>query len=451
MSTPTGHPGADALALIEKADGALSVYKAIHTEFDGKDMPADKKAEADAAYADFEKHDDLARKATETLTRHQKGEDFAAYKARLAQSAGRIPVGGTPPMGVGGDEDTSIVYKARSGKAERFTPDKSVNGHWTAKAEREYTNAFRRWLGTGMDPRYTPDAELFVQKGLSVGKDVGGGFWVVPEVFSTEIIAALADEVMMRRLGTVMPAIPRGSSVSMGTDSGLGDAEWTSELSTATADTAEPAGRRRLTPHPLAKLVKASSTYLDSGPSGESYVRDQAKTKIGAAEESAFMIGSGAQKPEGIYVSSLPTDVTCAGANDIVYADLLNVEAALKSQYAPGASWIMHRTIRKELLSMVDGQGLPLLRRDPAAPGRMDLFQWPIELSEYSPSVSTTGLYVLALGNWKRCYRIVDSLDMRVKRLNEVFYATDEIGFDFRSETDGMVVDGNGLIRLKMA
>ena len=68
-----------------------------------------------------------------------------------------------------------------------------------------------------------------------------------------------------------------------------------------------------------------------------------------------------------------------------------------------------------------------------------------------STSVSSTGLDVAALGDYARGYWIVDSLGMTFKRLDELYSETNEIGYHARKETDGMVVDGNGINILRMA
>ena len=442
MSNPIVQPvGESARVLLDKAEGALVAYKAAVAEQD--------QGKADAAFAEFERLEGLAKASMEADKRAARAGEFGAYKAALSESAGRVAVGGTMPADDSGDP--GIIYKAKDGSVGRFTPSRSVRRGWTAKAEAAYTDAFRRYMAG--DPVSADEQAMAVQKGLSVGDDTKGGFWVVPEVFASEMISTLQDEVLMRRLGTVLPGIPRGASLSIGVNSGLGSASWGTELAIPSADTATPAGKRTLTPHPKRFLVKASNTFLDAYPGGEAYIRGEAAIALSELEETAFMTGSGAGQPQGVFASTstLPTDVTCVSATDIAYADLLGVEGALKAQYRAGASWIMHRTIAKELFALNDGVGVPLIRRDPAAPMRFDLFGYPINLSEYAPSSSATGLYVAALGNWKRAYRIVDSLAMRMQKLVELYHATDEVGFSFVAETDGAIVDGQGIIRLKMA
>lgn len=448
-------PGMAARAYLEQAEHYLNRWKAVGAEFaDGTEMPAEKASERELLYKEFERLDDLATKATAAAEEAAKADEFAARKAALLGSTGRIPVGVGVTAKAAGEEDEAgqIVYKAHNGKpgeVSTFIPSQSLTDNWTAKAEASYTDIFRRYLARGTQSMKAEDYDMQRQKALSAGVDTAGGFWVVPEVFATEFLSTLADEVMMRRLATVMPAIPRGSRLVIRTASGLDAAEWTTEIGSATLDASTPAGQRALTPHPLAKAVRISNTLLEGSPVGvEAYVRGEISALFEAAEESAGMTGGGAGRWEGIYTSTLPTDVTCASATSIAYADLLDVEGALKAQYLRNAQWIMHRTIRKELLSLVDGQGLPLLRRDPAAASRFDLFGYPINISEYSPSSSASAQYVAALGDWKRAYRIVDSLAVRIVR-DEV-PATDQVDFYARKESDGMIVDGNGLVRLKM-
>ncbi len=449
-------PGAAARVLLEEAQSHLEKYKAIHAEFDGKDMPEEKRTEADKHYEEFERFSEKAKARIADDTKAKKATEFEDYRKELNESRGRIPVGAQGAQKSSDDETPTVVYKAHGqtfgDKPKEYVPSRCITETWTQKSEAAYTDLFRHYIMRGEKGMSSEDFALYRQKALSVGTDTAGGFWVMSEVVASELISALEDLVFMRQIGTVRPPLTQATSISVLTDSGLDDAAWTTELATGSADTATPAGRRTLTPHPLAKRIKISNSYLMMGMvDGESYAREKMAEKFAAAEETAYMEGTGAGQPEGVFVSALPTDVTAASATDIAYADLVETEFSLHSTYRRGASWIIHRTILKEIHLLVDGVGLPIVRRDPAGGARFDLLGYPVNESEYAPSDSSTGLYVAALGDWKRAYHIQDTLNTRVKRLDELYAESDETGFIGRKETDGMIVDGNGVVRLVMA
>jgi HK97 family phage major capsid protein len=74
----------------------------------------------------------------------------------------------------------------------------------------------------------------------------------------------------------------------------------------------------------------------------------------------------------------------------------------------------------------------------------------PYVMSEYVPDTYTTGLYVAAVGDFSY-YWIVDSLDMEIQRLDELFALKNQVGMVVRKETDGMPVLSEAFARLKLA
>ena len=434
--------------LIDQASKAKTRADEISAEHhkDNAWSSAEAKANYDAALDEALDAKKAADEAVEYLKTSRKAAELSDW---LAQPRAALP-------GMATDQKAAepalprVEYKTASGQVKFMHP--TGNRHFKAAQEAAYTDVFRRYLSGGMAEMTADDRGLIERKALSMGVDAAGGALVAPEVVMSELIEALEDAVLMRRLGRVLPPLTSAASVRVGTASDLDDATWTSEILTGSADTATPFGARSLTPHPLAKRVKISNTLLRlSGIDVEAWTRGEGANRIAEAEENAFMTGSGAQQPLGVFTSALPTTVTCASSTDIAYADLVNVEFSLKSQYRPGASWIIHRTIIKELMLLVDGVGRPLLRDVPNAGTRFSLLGYDINESEYAPSSSATTLKVAALGNWKRSYWIVDSLNLTVQRLVELYAETNETGFIFRKETDGMVVDGNGVTLLVMA
>lgn len=441
--------------LIEVARTNQARATEIQESYKGREATAEELANYDAALTAAL---DAKAEADALIAAGERKQKATSLDEWLGASAGRLPglgSGGTHDVtrkATGEDAAPEIRYKAhgKGGAVQTFTP--TPRGDFDAGAEAAYTALFRQYLRDGADELSKDDRALIRRKGLSVGTDVAGGFLVAPEVMLNDIIQALEDAVIMRKLGRVLPPLTNATSISAPTASDLSDASWTQELATATADTATPFGKRALRPHPLAKLVKVSDTLVRlSGIDVERWVGDEIINRFAAAEENGFMTGTGNNQPEGVFVSSLPTDVTAASATEIVYNDLSNVAFAIKAQYRPGASWIIHRTILKEISQIKDGEDRPIFGMIPGAGQPLDLLGFPVNVSEYSPSSSATGLYVAALGNWNRAYWIVDSLNFRIQRLVELYAATNEIGFIARKETDGMVVDGNGIARLIMA
>ena len=436
--------------LIDEARGAFTRFAELRDEVQaaGDDATAEQKASRNEAQDAALEAKATADGLVEDFERQQKAEDLSEW---MNGSAGLLPaMGGAQSTEAKAGVSASVEYKATSGEVKSYTP-RGVR-HFSAEDEVQYTNVFRSFLLGGVNALNQDEMKLAEKKALLVGSDTAGGFLVMNEVMINELVQALEDAVFMRRVGRVLPPLTSATAISVATASDLDAAEWTSELATGSNDTAAPFGKRSLRPHPIAKRVKISNTHLRlSTMDGEAWVRDEGANRIAAAEENAFLNGSGAQQPEGLFNSNLLSVVTAASATAIAYDDIVEVEFSLKSQYRPGAEWILHRTIFKELMLLKDGNDLPLFRRIPGAGARFDLMSYPVNESEYSPNSSATGLDVAALGNWRRSYWIQDTLNSQVQRLVELYAETNETGFIFRRETDGMIVDGNGAVKLQMA
>lgn len=415
---------------------------------DGAWVNAEAKANYEAAVSAAV---DQKATADEAVKEYETEKKLAGVADWLSESKGRLPGMATPITDEPAAGIPRVQYKsAKTDNIEYYTP--SGTDTFSPADEVAYTDTFRQHLRRGHKSLEMKGQQLARQKALQAGLDASGGALVASEVFVNKLIERLEDLVMMRQLGTVLPPLTSAASVRFPTASPLDDAAWTQELATGSADSATPFGDRALTPHPLAKRVLISNTLLRlSGIDVEAWVRSQGAKRFSAAEESAFMTGTGAQQPLGVFVSTLPTTVTCASSTDIAYNDLNNMEFSLKAQYRPGASWILHRTIMKELWSLVDGTGRPLLREIPNAGARFSLLNFDVHMSEYAPSSSATTLKVAALGNWKEAYYIQDTLNLTVQVLDQLYAETNQTGYIFRKETDGMIVDGNGCSLLVMA
>lgn len=447
--------------LIQKANEARKRAADIQEEHhkDGKWATAEAKSSFDAAIDDAMKMKDEADTAVEQFERERKAAGFDAWASK---SAGLLP--GMAADRKSADEGVAaasegarasgrpaVEYKAIKGDAvEVYHPKGSPR--FKAEDEVAYTDVFRRYLAAGVHGLSGADYDLAEQKALSVGTDAAGGALVMSEVMYAKLIETLQSAVLMRTLGTVLPPLTTAASMAIGTAGELDDATWTSELATGSDDTSTPFGARALRPSPLAKRVKISKTLLRL-PSldTEAWVRNAIAQKFAKAEESAFMNGNGVNQPLGVFQSSLPTIVTAASATDIAYLDLVAVEFSLATLNQGGASWIGHRTIIKELFSLLDGNGRPLLRDVPSAGVKYSLMNYDLNLSEYAPSASTTGAKVLALGNWKEAYYIVDTLGTTVERLDQLYAEANQMGYIARKETDGMLVDGQSVSILQMA
>jgi HK97 family phage major capsid protein len=129
---------------------------------------------------------------------------------------------------------------------------------------------------------------------------------------------------------------------------------------------------------------------------------------------------------------------------------LIAAKYALKDAYRMKANWLFHRNAVEQVSKLKDGDGQYLWQPSVQAGQPDRLFNLPIVTSEFAPNTFTTGLYVGLLGDFS-FYWIVDSMDLEIQRLVELYAETNQTGFIGRAFTDGQPVLAEAFARVKLA
>lgn len=289
--------------------------------------------------------------------------------------------------------------------------------------------------------------------------DVGasGGFMTAPVQFVNDLIKAVDDLVFVRQWA-------RGFQVSAAQSLGApalaadpADPIWTSELSVGDEDSTMAFGLRELYPHPLAKYIKVSRKLLRMAPGAEALVRQRLAYKFGVTLENAYLNGSGANEPLGVFTASalgINTDRDYSTGNAQTYPTfdgLIGAKYTLKQQYHANAKWLFHRDCMSLIAKLKDGEGQYLWRESVRAGEPDRVLGIPVYMSEYVPNTFTTTKYVGILGDWAAGYWYADALEMDMQRLDELYAATNQVGFVGRLESDGMPVLSEAFVRVKLA
>lgn len=325
---------------------------------------------------------------------------------------------------------------------------------WEAIGSPEYRSAFRRKLMLGESALSAAEV-----RALSVGTATEGGNTVPTEEFRPELIKAIDNAAVIRPLARVFTVTMAQSLGAPTLSADPADPAWTSELLIGSEDSTMAFGKREMIPNPLAKYIKVSKKWLRATPvGGEALVRDRLGYKQGVAQSTGFNTGTGATQALGIYTASASgistsREVEIGNGSGAVDADkLITARYTLRQGYAmaPTARWHMHRLwlakFRKLKATTGDYVWQPgLSRGDPVG---MTLLDVPVVLDEYAPSTTThgAGVYGAVLGDFQ-FYWIVEALGIEVQRLDELFAATNQVGFIIRTEVDGMPVLEDAFVR----
>jgi HK97 family phage major capsid protein len=121
----------------------------------------------------------------------------------------------------------------------------------------EYRASFAKFLTAG--EKSLTEQEV---RALQSDSDTAGGYMVASEQFISTLIAAIDNKVFIRGLATKFNVPSAQSLGAASLDNNPADADWTAEILTGSEDSTMSFGKRELTPHPLAKLIKISRKLL---------------------------------------------------------------------------------------------------------------------------------------------------------------------------------------------
>lgn len=301
-------------------------------------------------------------------------------------------------------------------------------------------------------------------KALSTGHPDEGGYLVADQALA-EILTAERGMNVMREIGRVLPPVPAGAALAVpAVEEFMSDAEWTTELSFGAEDSSLSYGQRRLTPHAIAKYVKASKDFArNPGVNIEEHVKEMLSRAVSNPQERAFISGDGAGEPLGLLNSpSLPTYITATQA--LAYGnDLVSWIYALPAKYRKRASIVTSSDFVRKLraLSKPDTATAfdnylaapaftPASAGSPARLEGVPLYEsdeWPSIVDESDALVA--GKIVAAIGDFSY-YWIQDSDDLRFNKLVELLAETNRDIWTVRQETDAMAVLPEAFLALQL-
>lgn len=436
---------ADSKDILEKRDQLGKLWEAQKALNDK--VLAEKREYTAEENAEYEKREaDLARLDEEInahVTREQRSAEIAARGEKVKEATSR---GIRPEVRSASNKtDTEMVpSKLRS----RWDAD--VAAAWERRANPAYEAAFRSYLSCADARTMNPDE----QRALSVGTANAGGYTVPTQEFVAELLKAVDDATPTLQLARTFD-VPQAQSLGVPTlQADPADGDWTSEIATGSEDSTMAFGLRELRPNPIAKLLKVSKKLMRASPLGmENIVRDRLAYKIAIPLNKGVLTGSGASQPLGIFTASASgistgRDVTVSTTSALDADKLITAKYTLRAGYMP--TWILHRTtlaaIRKLKATTGDYVWMPGLTQ--GAPSI--LLDHPVQLDENAPSFSTTGgSYVAVLGDMS-FYWVARALNFEIQRLDELYAASNQVGFIVRAELDGMPVIEDAFVRCVM-
>jgi len=319
-------------------------------------------------------------------------------------------------------------------------------------ATTDYAAEFREFVRHGFENRAL---------NITVG-DQGGVY--APMAIADRFFEIVRDNNWLRQISNTVSVQGAGSLGVVGIDVDPDAAVWTSEISDtdASADTAMKFGRRELSPNLLIKRLDASRTMLQRLANAEGVVTQRLGYKVARTEEAAFLEGSGAGQPLGIFTpheSGIDTsrDVLSGVSGDLGADSFIEAQHELKAAYRRMAQWVMSREAVKRTRKLKDGENRYLWARGSDGLNGVQpdtLLGSPIRECELAPGHDATndwddGDYVAVYGDFN-FYQIATAVNLQILRDNLSSAGKNKVRFFVYHEVDAMPILAEAFTRIKL-
>ena len=275
---------------------------------------------------------------------------------------------------------------------------------------------------------------------LSTTPGSDGGY-LVPEEFERQIIIALENENVFRKIAKVIKTehdrkIPVSAEHSV--------AQWTDENGAYTESNPTFA-QKELDAFKLTDLIRVSDELLqDSMFDIESYLSGEFARAFGIKEEEAFCVGNGVKKPTGLFTANGgQVGVTAAGPAAITADELINLVYSLKAPYRKNAKFLLNDATVSYIRKLKDGNGVYLWQPSLVAGEPDKLLGYDLYTSAYVPTLAASA-YTVAFGDFSY-YWIADRQNRILKRLVELYATNGQVGFVASQRVDGKIILPEGI------
>ena len=291
---------------------------------------------------------------------------------------------------------------------------------------------------------------LEVRDALSVGVNENGGF-TVPDEFEHQLIQGLEENNIFRTLAHTIHTNSGTRTIPIATDSG--SASWIEEGAAIQESDMEFA-QETLSAYKLGCMIKVSNELLnDSAFNIAAHIAQRFGVRFGNAEEDAFINGTGPSanpqvtpsQPTGILTSlTASAENTTEDAVTVHFDNIYKLYYSLKSPYRRKASFLCNETLLLQLMLIKDKND-NYIWKPGLEVGKPDtILGRPIYTSGYMPALTgesgtDAGKKVLLFGDFSY-YWIADRQSRTLKRLNELYAVTDQVGFIGTQRVDGKLI-----------
>lgn len=291
---------------------------------------------------------------------------------------------------------------------------------------------------------------------LRMDNDTQGGFMVPPQLRET-ILSVQPQDALVRPRANVIPAgSPPDAAITMPAldQSGANpknmfggvEFKWIAE-GEEKPETDAKLKSITLSPHEIAGFVTITDKLLRNWQASGAFIENLFRGAYSAAEDYAFIRGTGIGQPLGAINSGAMKFINRATANHVAYIDLLNMVSRFLMRGGQSPVWSMPQSSLVDIATMTDPEGHYIWK-----PGAVDgfagtLLGYPVRWNNRAPALGVKG--DITLVDWSQ-YLIKDGSGPFVATSEHVKFTSNQTVIKFFSNVDGApwltapIVEENG-------
>lgn len=240
---------------------------------------------------------------------------------------------------------------------------------------------------------------------MRMDNDTQGGFMVPTQLRST-ILKVEAQDALVRPRAQVIPAgSPPDAAITMPALDQSGpnpsnmfggvEVQWIGE-GDEKPETDATLKSVTLAPHEVAGTVTVTDKLLRNWQAAGSFLEGLLRGATTQAEDFAFLRGTGVGQPLGALSAGATKWINRAVANQVAYADLVDMVARLLMRGASQPVWSMPQSVLPQIAKMTDPEGHYIWQANAKDGFAGTLLGYPVRWNNRSPNLGTKGDILLA-------------------------------------------------------
>lgn len=284
------------------------------------------------------------------------------------------------------------------------------------------------------------------QRGVNLTTADEGGYLVGADV-NAMVLQGLVEANPFRSLATTLTLDVNAKFATMGALS----ADFVAEGAAYHAPDPDVFGQVPFAAYKIGSLLKITEEILnDSSANLADLLTGKLSQAIGSREHSAVVSGTGSAngQPTG-FLSTASTGLTAASQTAVTADELISYFFSVAAEHRARGTWVMSDTTYGVLRKLKTASN-EYVFGDLNSQGNPTILGRPVVFSSQMPAM-TAGLKPIAFGDWRHLF-VVDRRDgLVIRRLNEAYASTGEVGFRAHRRFDSRLTDANAVKVLAMA